>query len=107
MLAELDNMPARFDQQLGSMQASLNDMAKIPIPPPSVPQLDEPEPPEPTVELLSGSDLREFLLLSTMPKPPGPFRKKLGNIWEDWQHYPQTGLPADGGEAFDPLEEGE
>ena len=84
MLAELDNMPARFDQQLGSMQASLDDMAKIPIPPPSVPQLDEPEPPEPTVELLSGSDLREFLLLSTMPKPPGPFRKKLGNIWEGW-----------------------
>ena len=82
VLAELDKMPARFDQQLDSVQASLDDMAKIPIPPPSVPQLDEPEPPEPKVELLSGSDLRE--LLCPTPRPEPSFPKISGNIWENW-----------------------
>lgn len=106
VLQDLGKLKQRAAQAAQTAHQAAEEHAKKPRRPIPVPTATLPEPAKP-LELSEGGVLRELLLLSNTPKPSGPPRKKLGNIWEDWQNYPQTGLTADGGEAFDPLEEEE
>ena len=106
VLQDLDQLKKQAEAGADEARKAAEEHAKKPLRPVPVPPATLPEPAKP-LELSEGGVLRELLLLSTTPKPSGPPRKKLGNIWEDWQNYPQTGLTADGGEAFDPLEEEE
>ena len=106
VLQDLGKLKQRAAQAAQTAHQAAEEHAKKPRRPIPVPTATLPEPAKP-LELSEGGVLRELLLLSNTPKPSGPPRKKLGNIWEDWQNYPQTGLTADGGEAFDLLEEEE
>ncbi len=90
VLEDLGKLQQRAAQAAQTAHQAAEEHAKKPRRPVPVPTATLPEPAKP-LELSEGGVLRELLLASTTPKPSGPSRKKLGNIWENWG---PMGLPA-------------
>ena len=90
VLEDLGKLQQRAAQAAQTAHQAAEGPAKKPRRPVPVPTATLPEPAKP-LELSEGGVLRELLLLSNTPKPSGPSRKKLGNIWENWG---PMGLPA-------------
>ena len=113
VLEDLGRLQQRAAQAAQTAHQAAEEHAKKPRRPVPVPTATLPEPAKP-LELSEGGVLRELLLLSNTPKPSGPSRKKLGNIWENWgpmglpatHHDGETPHPASETPLLDELHEG-